>query len=285
MRWVFLIAAALPVAATLGEATLSIAGMESNAVVIAAHPEPGMAGVVERSADLANWHEAALAEDGRSIALPLADSMQFFRLRTVEILLEHKAGSAREISLLGSAVPAEWLIEGALPEGLGFSGGAFSGAPTASAAEASATGLYTNLVAMVARMTNSATGQVITNRSTATMVHRVRLSFSRNIYAERPGGPSLGTICIKCHGSGFPPDFTPSAGTLIDVRSGGVEEQECGTEERYIVPGSLSESLIFQKVLGQACGARMPQGGPYFDETQIQRLARWISELRPGETD
>lgn len=37
-------------------------------------------------------------------------------------------------------------------------------------------------------------------------------------------------------------------------------------------------SLIVRKVRGTAAGARMPQGGPYLNESQIELMARWIKQ-------
>lgn len=243
--------------------------------------------IVERSEDFRSWSEAALLPNlenpsGEAV-FPVVRRAQFYRARGMASSLESKAGQSLDVSLALGGGQAEWALEGALPEGLTFASGRFSGTPTASAAELGRTGRHTNLLVLVSRLTNEISGEVSLHRSKTEVLHHVRLSFFRNIHAARPDGPSFGTICIKCHGSGFPPDFSPSAGTLIGVNAGG--GGECPSALKYIVPGDLGASLIYQKVLGQACGERMPQGGPYYNQEQIDRLARWIAELRPGETD
>ena len=54
---------------------------------------------------------------------------------------------------------------------------------------------------------------------------------------------------------------------------------------QYIVPKDTNDSLIYLKLTDPVCGNRMPYGGPYFDNTRINRLARWILELSYGDTD
>ena len=98
--------------------------------------------------------------------------------------------------------------------------------------------------------------------------------------------PSLGTICTRCHGPSFYPDFTSSdASNVIDTFTG--SGGECGDSLVYVVPGKLEQSLIWQKVHDDPppCDARMPYSGPYLSDTQINRMARWITELTDDDSD
>lgn len=246
--------------------------------------------VLDCTDDFVTWKECALfaptAEPVQRIEFALGERARFYRLRAFSLPLEMKSGQPISTVLAaGSNAVASWGIDGGnLPEGIAVTGGKLVGTPSTLAGELSASGNYTNILEAVfpARNPDGSSGDY---RMSAQIMQHVRLSFSRNLYPERPNGPSLGAICIKCHGSGFPPDFSPSATTLLNVHAGSAGEGECPDTWKYLVAGSLAESLVYQKIVGQVCGARMPQGGPYLNSTQIDRLARWIAELRPGETD
>jgi len=190
-------------------------------------------------------------------------------------MLSAKPGKSVHFNLALSNAPlGQWSIEGELPEGLSFTNGVVMGTPSPAAAEKHPTGNYTNRV----RLTSNS------QSSSVEVVHHVKLSFSRNIFPERPNGPAFGAICVKCHGSGFPPDFTPNAITLLGERPEN-EGSFCPEPWRYVVPGDFNTSLIYRKIVEPPCGDRMPQGGPFFSEQQINRVARWIAELEAGEAD
>jgi hypothetical protein len=209
-----------------------------------------------------------------SITHQIAEKARFFRARVFPRTISSKPGTPIALSLALPNSSAQWSAEGEMPAGIAFANGHFSGTPTAEAPEQFQSGNYTNII----QLEGGAGGS-------AEFTHHVRLSYSRNIFAARPNGPSFGSICIKCHGSGFAPDFTADASTIINRPATSASEGECSDEWRYIVPGDLPNSLIYQKVVGPPCGDRMPQGGPFFTATQIEQLARWIADLEPGDTD
>lgn len=244
--------------------------------------------VLDRAENVAGpWVEQRLIT-GTGLPEILTDAInteaRFYRLREFSRVQLSKPGAPFALSLTtGAESSALWSAEGELPDGLSFAAGRFSGAPTTAAAEKYTSGDYTNIVRLSVLMVDPETGDLFTGLSSAEIVHHVRLSYARNIYPSRPGGPSFGGVCIECHGSGFPPNFSTQASTLLGARSG--SGGACPNIWDYVKPGDANGSLIYQKLVAPPCGDRMPQGGPYFNETQINRLVRWISELQPGETD
>jgi hypothetical protein len=200
-----------------------------------------------------------------------------------------KAGEPVNLDLnsAGGTEPLSWsLISGSLPEGLDLlPEGLLVGTPTADAAELNEDGRYTNVVQVTDSYTDRLTGAAAARRGTGELRIMVRLSYALNIRATREGGPSLWGTCITCHGPGFRPDLdSTSASAILNVTSG--SGAECGTSRFYIVPGDASDSLIYEKVSARPpCGDRMPLGGPYLSERRIARLARWIRELTPADTD
>jgi hypothetical protein len=56
-----------------------------------------------------------------------------------------------------------------------------------------------------------------------------------------------------------------------------------GSGEVRVVPGSSAKSLMYHKVAGtQDCGVRMPYGGPYLDQANIDLIRTWIDEGAPN---
>lgn len=179
--------------------------------------------------------------------------------------------------------PLTWsIVSGSLSPGVALSqAGNVSGAVSTDDAEFQEAGRFTAMVRITDSQTDRVTGTPIPRSTTNQVVQVVRLSYQRNIYAERPGGPSLSTICYECHGSGFTPDISEFATTII-----GMPSQDFNCPGRtYIVPGSPENSLIYQKLRGPDCGQRMPFGGPYFENTRLSRMERWIRELTAQDTD
>ncbi len=231
--------------------------------------------VLEQSDQLTTgWREELLLPGtGESIGVTneLSGATRFFRARILPRTFVSKPGVPVNIPLATPQSTATWIVEGELPSGMNFTNGTFSGTPSADAAEKSSTGDYTNTVRLA-----GAPG------SEVQLVHHIKFSFSQNIFPDRPSGPSL-NICLHCHGSGFPPDFRSTPLTLINAQAG--SGGSCPDTWSYIVPGDLSRSLIYQKVTAPPCGDRMPQGGPFLDQEQVDRLARWIRELTPEDQD
>lgn len=234
--------------------------------------------VLDQAASLSSaWKEQQILNGTGSpvrVTKGVAANTRFFRVREFPRTLSSKPGSPF-VAALGSTnnSTAQWSVDGELPEGLAFADGVFTGTPSVEAPETGSAGTYTNIVRL------NADGFV----TSAEIIHQVRLSYAQNIFVERPNGPSFGSICIKCHGSGFPPNFISSAAPLINTKAG--SGGACPPTWSYLVPGDPENSLIYRKLVSPPCGDRMPQGGPYFNDIQIERVARWISQLEPGETD
>ena len=88
-------------------------------------------------------------------------------------------------------------------------------------------------------------------------------------------------ICTNCHVGATAPqglrlDAANSYAALVNVASSEVP----GTLR--VNPGNPDASYIVQKLEGnQAVGARMPFGGPYLSQTQIDLVRSWIAEGAP----
>lgn len=219
------------------------------------------------------------AYDLRVIAPPPA-------ILTSSVIL--KTGATTNVALLGTngTAPLTWsLASRDLPAGISFlTNGAFSGTPNADASERYETGLYTNIVLLTDRCTDRITGLPHPRVAGAAITTLVRLSFELNLVAGRADGPVFGGICTGCHGPYFAPDFTSgTALSVINVSAG--SGNQCDSSWTYITPGSTGASLIYLKLTTPPCGNQMPYGGPYFDNVQIARVARWINELTASDTD
>jgi hypothetical protein len=199
-----------------------------------------------------------------------------------------KAGQAVNMQLrsTGGTAPLTWTNSGLLPAVLSLSSaGLLTGTLTADAAERNENGRYTNTVVVSDSFTDRVTGAPAPRRVTNTVEMLVRLSYNLNIRATRTGGPSLRQTCFSCHGPGFEPNFDSTSATAIIDQSSG-SGGECGTARVYVEIGVPLDSLIYTKLLSNApCGDRMPQGGPFLSAQRLGRLARWIDELQPGDTD
>jgi len=90
--------------------------------------------------------------------------------------------------------------------------------------------------------------------------------------------------CISCHTAN---GRTPAGGLNMDVADpyavlvNGASTRNPG--QIFIVPGNPDASYLVKKVEGAPgiVGARMPLGGPYLKEGQIQILRRWIERGAP----
>jgi hypothetical protein len=176
------------------------------------------------------------------------------------------------------------VISGVRPSGVFLAtSGVFTGAPSADDAEFGGTGRFTNEVRVTDSLTDRVTGLPTPRSTTNTVVQLIRLSFSDNLWSESAGGPRFSGICATCHNSSFPPDL-PSLGPALINAPTSVNSTFCASRI-YVVPGSPEISLLYQKLTNPECGNRMPIGGPYLEDSQIQIVERWIRELEPGEMD
>jgi hypothetical protein len=193
--------------------------------------------------------------------------------------IDSEAGVALSASLVVSngTGPFTWSLgEGSLPQGVALSpSGMLSGTPSADDAEFNEDGLFTVTVQVSDSHTNRVTGALAPRIATREVAVKVRLSYELNIYGQRANGPSFSFRCFGCHGDFFPPNVTD-----VNAIINGVSNPEALCQDRiYIVRGSPSASLIYQKLSGPDCGSRMPQGGPFLNEIELGRLNRWITEL------
>ncbi len=79
-----------------------------------------------------------------------------------------------------------------------------------------------------------------------------------------------------CHGGTFL--VSSQLTTLLNATA-----KECCGHRQLIVPGHPEQSYVLAKVQGKnVCdGARMPLGGPYLADSDIQVLSDWICEGAP----
>ncbi len=200
-----------------------------------------------------------------------------------------KAGEPAQIALaaMDGSGPIAWSVAGGtLPGGLELSAdGQLAGTPATEAAEFNEDGRYAVTLEVGDSLTDRVTGAPAPRYASQEVPVLVRLSYRLNIRATRENGPSLRQTCFVCHGPGFLPDLeSESALALINVFSG--SGAECGTDRPYVAPGDASDSLVYEKLLERSpCGERMPFAGPYLSEQRMARLARWIRELTPADTD
>jgi hypothetical protein len=198
-----------------------------------------------------------------------------------------KAGQAANaiVSASGGTGNLTWSVDsGNLPDGVSLStNGVVVGTPSVDAAELNETGLHSAVLRVTDEHTDRVTGAPTPRSATSPVTSAVRLSYALNIHAERPNGPSLTTRCFGCHNEFFPPDIASGqASRIIGVTSN--PSFYCRNRV-YIVPGQPEQSLIYKKLTSPPCGERMPQGGPYMEAIETNRLLRWIVELQPGDQD
>ena len=198
-----------------------------------------------------------------------------------------KAGQAVNSALSSSGGNGNliWSVDsGNMPDGVNLStNGIVVGTPTADAAELNESGLHSVVIRVADQLTDRLTGAPTPRTATRPITCAVRLSYALNIHAERQNGPSLTTRCFGCHNEFFAPDIASGqASRIIGVSSN--PSFSCPNRV-YITPGQPELSLIYKKVTAPPCGDRMPQGGPYMETIESNRILRWIVELQLGDQD
>ena len=85
------------------------------------------------------------------------------------------------------------------------------------------------------------------------------------------------TVCGACHDGTFQPGpWTDFSKTINVAPTSAACTALPGGGPARIVPGNPAGSLLYDKMTATpACGARMPQGGPY-DTTNMQYVYDWI---------
>jgi hypothetical protein len=105
-----------------------------------------------------------------------------------------------------------------------------------------------------------------------------------------PGDPATATFasissqiltprCTACHSGNAPEQglnlsAATAYGALVNVAS----TQRSGAVR--VIPGNADGSYLVQKLRGDAgiVGVRMPQGGPFLSDAQINLIRQWINE-------
>jgi len=205
---------------------------------------------------------------------------------TTQLTLKSGASTNLLLSATNGTVPLTWtVISGPLPGGIALSAaGTLNGTPTDAASELNEDGLYTNVFQVADSFTDRVTGKILPRTSCGTITTLVRLSYYLNLILNRPNGPAFGGICVGCHGPTFPPDFTSGSALAVIYVNAGTGGQ-CDGTYTYVVPSDPFNSLLYEKLTGPPCGDQMPQGGPYFNYIQTDRVKRWINELTGGDND
>lgn len=103
----------------------------------------------------------------------------------------------------------------------------------------------------------------------------IPVDFAKDI---RPlmGGAHGNPPCKTCHLPGL-------QGTV----ESGLEVSSLGKirAEGVVVPKNPCESTIIKKLRGVGNGARMPKGGPYWSDADIQLVSDWIAEGALGKDE
>ena len=103
---------------------------------------------------------------------------------------------------------------------------------------------------------------------TVTVTLNVDYSFSLDIR------PMLVAGCDGCHDQSFTWSNIVNAASTTDT--------PCDGRIR-VVPNNTTNSVLYRKLTTTpSCGVRMPQGGPYWDPADIQKVADWINRGAPN---
>ena len=93
----------------------------------------------------------------------------------------------------------------------------------------------------------------------------------------------VGAACDACHGGAGSGglDLSTSAGAhaeLVNVPASGC------TGATRVVPGNPGASYLVSKLtgVGICSGARMPQGGPYLSQAELDTIVAWIAAGAPN---
>jgi hypothetical protein len=205
---------------------------------------------------------------------------------TTQLTLKTGATTNLLLAATNGTAPLNWtVLSGPLPAGIALSAtGAISGTPTEDASELNEDGLYTNVFQVADSFSDRVTGKTAPRNSCGTIITLVRLSYHLNLILNRPNGPAFGGICIGCHGPAFPPDFSSGSALSVMYVNAGTGGQ-CDGTYTYVLPADPFNSLLYEKITGPPCGDQMPQGGPYFNSIQSDRVKRWINELTGADND
>ncbi len=84
--------------------------------------------------------------------------------------------------------------------------------------------------------------------------------------------PSVYTLlqsrCFECH-----------AGGANEGDFGVIDDLEAMVAGGYLVKGSPSDSLLYEKITSPSYGKKMPYGGPYLSDSEVATIRTWISSM------
>jgi hypothetical protein len=97
---------------------------------------------------------------------------------------------------------------------------------------------------------------------------------STNISYSNQVQPIFNSQCVGCHGAegGLNLSASVSRNNLVNVSAQG----NCNTLKR-VLPFDAANSVLYRKVAGSTCGARMPQGDN-LTQTDIDLIKNWIDQ-------
>lgn len=88
--------------------------------------------------------------------------------------------------------------------------------------------------------------------------------------------------CFECHYRNTGNHAGIDIGHLALDTLGGLRQGGVTTGANIVIPGKPCTSGIVQRLRGTAEGVRMPKGGPYWGEQDMQLMIDWIAEGARG---
>ncbi len=89
--------------------------------------------------------------------------------------------------------------------------------------------------------------------------------------------PIFTNNCVGCHTPGGQAPFSLQAGVsrgnIVNVQA----TSSC-TSDKRVLPGNSASSVLYKKVSGNTCGARMPMGGTPLSQSDIGLIRDWIDQ-------
>ena len=89
--------------------------------------------------------------------------------------------------------------------------------------------------------------------------------------------PIFTNNCLGCHTPGGQAPFSLQAGmsrgNIVNVQA----TSSC-TSDKRVLPGNSASSVLYKKVSGNTCGARMPLGGTPLNQSDIDLIRDWIDQ-------
>jgi hypothetical protein len=104
------------------------------------------------------------------------------------------------------------------------------------------------------------------------------------VYALFSGGGRCGNAChLRNNGSGgLSMQNQAMAFTNLVGAANASNPTTCGGGTQRVVAGNAAMSKLFQKLSGNTCGNRMPQGGTAFNAAELATVQGWINAGAPN---